>query len=419
MKIFFALSLFATMMLIATESYSQIAKHIIIIRTDDIGANYNIDHTIPTPNIDRMASQGLTITTNYALIACAPDRVMFETMNYNQYIGIYKNPAGVGLPNTGIPTKIKPVSKYFQDAGYRTGFVGKWHIGDKADQLPPKRGYDESVYFPGGGRKYDPPTALYRNGNKFTTHERLDTIWQEEAVAFIKRNKNTAFFLAVNTNSGHKPLSPSAQQLARCTIGTLEQREFCGLVTGVDDLTGAILDNAPPNTLIIFDSDNGCMNGGACNNGPLRGGKGEAVGEAGARVPGIVWWKGVLPAGQKRTVPTITMDLSTTALQAAGIALPKKISGIGQLNYWKTNKPNPTRCLFWGTTQTRGAVRCGNFKYYTDDGVMYDVVHDISEARDLSKSNPTMTAKLIKALKAWQSKLPPPNYQTFPGGGEE
>ena len=124
------------------------------------------------------------------------------------------------------------------------------------------------------------------------------------------------------------------------------------------------------------------------------------------------------PQGRNELFRLLLWIFPRLLLQAAGIALPKKISGIGQLNYWKSNKPNPTRCLFWGTTQTRGAVRCGNLKYYTDGGVMYDVVHDISEARDLSKSNPTMTAKLIKVLKTWQSKLPPPNYQTSPGGGE-
>ena len=114
MKIFFALSLFATMMLIATESYSQIAKHIIVIRTDDIGVNYNIDHTIPTPNIDRMASQGLTITTNYALIACAPDRVMFETMNYNQYIGISKIQLELGYLIQEYPPKLNQYQNTFK-----------------------------------------------------------------------------------------------------------------------------------------------------------------------------------------------------------------------------------------------------------------------------------------------------------------
>ncbi|MCX7826754.1 MAG: sulfatase-like hydrolase/transferase, partial [Verrucomicrobiae bacterium] len=320
--------------------------NILILLSDDQGyADLGCQGAkdIPTPNIDSLAKSGVRCTAGYVSAPmCSPSRAGLLTGRSQSRFGheINWEPDHPADPNDkrGLPLTEKTIADHLNAAGYRTGLVGKWHLGEAAPFHPNRRGFDEFFGFVGGGHDYfcenyttTPPANRPRYAHYLTPLERngapqpvatgyLTTVLGKEAAAFIHRNKAQPWFLYAAFNAPHSPLQATPELLERVKhIADEKRRTYAAMVVGLDDAVGAILkqlrdDDLEERTLIFFLSDNGgplARNGSL--NTPLRGEKGGML-EGGIRVPFLVQWKGVLPAGKTYNRPVSSLDILPTAL---------------------------------------------------------------------------------------------------------
>jgi arylsulfatase A-like enzyme len=226
-----------------------------------------------------------------------------------------------------------------QQAGYATGWVGKWHLGSAPEFHPQKRGFQETFGFIGGGHHYlnwqvkpeaEYNVPVFRNGNPVEVKEHLTLAFGHEAAAFIRRHKHGPWFLYLAFNAPHGPLEPTAERLARfASIPNLTRRKYAAQVSLMDDALGEALDalrqsGQDKRTLVFFFSDNGApppFQDIGASNGPLRGYKGDVY-EGGIHVPFLVRWPARLPAGKDYGLPVSSLDVFATALACAGVPMP-------------------------------------------------------------------------------------------------
>jgi len=417
--------------------------NILLILSDDQGyadAGFQGCKDIPTPNLDRLASEGLHFSNGYVTHPfCSPSRAAVMTGRYQQRFGHENNP--FYDPNDhleGLPMTEKLLPQFLRDAGYVTGWIGKWHLGAAPEFRPENRGFSETFGFLGGGHHYlnwmaspgfegpEYNIPIERNGKPVDVTDHLTIAFGNEGEAFIKRHQKEPWFLYLAFNAPHTPEEPTPERLARfVSIADPKRRAYAAQVSLLDDAIGNVLTavretGQERRTLVFFFSDNGGPIGkswnGSCNL-PLRGGKGQVY-EGGIRVPFVISWPGVLPAGHTYDFPVSSLDVFPTALSVAGVPMPtdKIYDGVNLLPYLtgaNTNAANPQ--LFWRSGSRQEAVRDHDSKLVqsgNDPQALYNLSADIDETNDLSAARPNDVSRLRSMLDGWIKTLVPP---AFPG----
>lgn len=317
--------------------------NVVIFLADDLGVAdigaQGRSADVRTPNIDSLARNGTRFTDGYVTCpVCSPTRAGFLTGRYQQRFGHEFNPGPSRPENFGLPKDQVTLANAFKQNGYKTGLIGKWHLGNDAGLKPQDRGFDEFFGFLGGAHKFinneTPENAvndIYRGNAAVGEKEYLTDAIGREASAFVTRHAKEPFLAYVPFNDVHSPLQAPPKYTDRFPDEKDPKRkQLLAKLSALDDAIGGVLktlreQNLEENTLIFFFSDNG---GPTPNNGsrntPFSGYKGQVL-EGGIRVPYIVQWKAKLPAGQTLSQPVSSLDIFPTALAAAGGTLPSDV----------------------------------------------------------------------------------------------
>jgi len=325
-----------TLLFVALANFSHAASkpNIIIIVADDLGyADLGIHgcKDIHTPHIDSIAKNGVRCTSGYVSGPyCSPTRAGLLTGRYQQRFGHEFNPgpAGNNSPAFGLSLDETPLPQLLKNAGYKTGMVGKWHLGSTEKFNPINRGFDEYFGFLGGANSYNHGKTIVSNivrGTKpVDEKEYLTDAFAREAVAYVDKQKNAPFFLYLTFNAVHTPLQASPKHdIDIDRIPNPNRRTYASMLFAMDDAIGKLLakldkENLTENTLIFFISDNGGPESvNFSDNGHLKGVK-ATTWEGGIRVPFFVQWKAVLPKGKVYDNPVIQLDILPTVLAASG-----------------------------------------------------------------------------------------------------
>jgi uncharacterized sulfatase len=312
----------------ASETDSKSRPNVVLILADDLGYGDLGCYGHPkfkTPHLDRMAAEGARLTHfNTPMPFCAPTRASLLTGRYPFRCGMNGNPAPDGGPAAdalALPEGEVTLAQLFQQAGYATGMVGKWHLGHKLpEQMPTGRGFDEylGILYSNDMR----PVELVEGTEAIeypVVQATLTRRYTARALDFIERNQAKPFFLYLAHVMPHKPLATTEQYYRQSGAGL-----YGDVLMDLDAGIGEVLDKLKKlkleeNTFVVFTSDNGPWFGGST--GGLRGMKGSTY-EGGFRVPCIARWPGKVPAGHVNDSPAVMMDLFATVLKVAGIAPP-------------------------------------------------------------------------------------------------
>ncbi|MFW3168939.1 sulfatase-like hydrolase/transferase [Geodermatophilus sp. CPCC 206100] len=411
--------------------------NILIIIADDLGwadlSSYGAPH-ISTPNLDRLAKEGVRFTDGYAgSSTCSPTRISLYTGRYpgRLYAGLSEPIAGPDAldPLRGIPPEHPTLASLLRSVGYATVMYGKWHCGSLPNFSPLKSGWDEWLgNFAGGvdyfskvnrGGRYD----LYENDVPYQDLRYYTDILTERAIEYVHRGHQKPWLMNLNYTTPHWPWegpgdeAVSDQLTARATSGdtsALFHRDggsvakYVEMVQDMDASIGEVLralrdTRQDRNTIVLFKSDNGGERFSYM--WPLRGAKIDAL-EGGIRVPTILRWPAGVSGGQVSDLPVVTMDWNPTLLAAAGAAPDPgyPMDGRDLSDYlWGSGQP-PEGDLFWRVVD-QGALRRGKWKYWVSHNVdrsvreeaLFDLVADQREEANLAGKEPTVLADLRNA----------------------
>lgn len=414
--------------------------NIVLILADDLGINDlacygRREHR--TPSLDRLAAQGIRFSSAYApQPICSPSRAALMTgqcparLNLTSYLP--------GRPDAPSQPLLQPrmegqlqreettLAELLQAAGYATGLFGKWHLGGRGFE-PTDQGFDLAVSPPAN------PKNIEESGGKG------EFIITEAAEAFLAANHDRPFFCYVPHNNPHIPLAATAERIEKHR-GTFHPA-YAAMIETLDESVGRLLAkldelNLSKRTIVIFTSDNGGLHvlefpgTPATYNRPFRAGKGYVY-EGGLRVPLIVRWPGVAPAGQTSDAPLLLTDLMPTLLRAAGIDPAKTVGPLDGIDVTPLllGKTVPERALYWHfphyTNQggrPAGAIRQGNWKlieqYEDNSAELYDLANDPGESNDLAPQSTERVQSLLDELHTWRARvgaqMPTPNLQFQP-----
>lgn len=442
--------------------------NVIVIFTDDQGYGdlgcYGSPN-IETPNIDRLASEGIRFTSFYAALFCAPSRAQLLTGSYAARVGHARNPA----PNAAFglhPAEIT-VAELLKGAGYATMCIGKWHLGDAPEFLPTRQGFDQyfglpfsndmwryhpnmpprenedalmkatreraaytgyagqgNYYRPGAGFPNDLP--LMRGEKVIETNpdqRQLTTRYTEAALQFIEAQREKPFFLYLAHNMPHVPLFVSEKFAGKSARG-LYGDVMMEIDWSVGQITAKLRElGLDERTLVIYTSDNGPwlgygIDGGSA--GPLREGKGTTW-EGGMRVPAIFRWPGKIPAGGRTDAIAANFDLLPTVARFAGATPPaeRKIDGrdLGPLLTGQTPR-GPHEFFHYtggsmeGRVNYRG-IRDARWKLVVEAGEdgklapteLYDLGADISEKFNRASKHPDVVERLRAAAQNFYDEI--------------
>ena len=427
------------------HSQEKISKkdhpNVIVIMTDDLGyvdVGFNGSIDIPTPNIDRIAKQGVKFTNGYTPYpVCSPSRAGFITGRYQQRFGYERNVQyRPNDPKMGLPKTEKTIPEVMGQVGYTSGVIGKWHLGAHISNHPLNRGFDFFYGHLGGGHRYFPEeltiedsysisdeplsyrTWIMRNHQPEKTNQYLTDEFSDEAVEFIEKNHKGPFFLYLAYNAPHGPLQATSKYLNRFDhIKDKKRKTYAAMVSAVDDGVGRILDrlkslDIEKNTMIFFLSDNGGpepKNGS--NNGPLREGK-SSIYEGGNRIPFAMQWTGEITS-MVYEFPVSSLDILPTiaALTDAPLAANNPLDGVNIIPYLKGEKQGrPHQTLFVRKfDDDLYSVRDGDMKLITksENSIkeLYDLNKDLGEENNLAVTFPDEVNRLDSLRQAWDSQL--------------
>ncbi len=434
--------------------------NIIFIFTDDqgfadVGANKSVGDIL-TPNIDLLAATGVRMTNGYATAPqCSPSRAGLISGRYQQKFGLDDNRL------TPFPLSQKTIAERLVEAGYKTGIVGKWHLGvdsnskiwyeevyapnstssfnpnripdsEKVKYFPENRGFQDN--FAGEINTYRTNFNFDAQSTELTTIKntrfRVD-VATDAAQAFIKRHNKDPFFLYVPYYAPHVPLQATEKYLSRFPGGMSERRRYAlAMISAVDDGVGRIVESIKSygledDTIIFFMSDNGAPMGmtmddvmpvsnpaGVWNgsiNTPWVGEKGMLT-EGAIRVPFIVNWPNNLPAGLVYNEPVITLDASATALSVANADLTN-IDGMNLITVLNDDQTTLDRDLYW-RFWNQAAIRSGDWKYLRtgeNKEFMFDLSTDKHEKQNLISENIMLATAMKNRLSSWSESLLRPN----------
>ncbi|MBI1830135.1 MAG: sulfatase [Planctomycetes bacterium] len=355
--------------------------NIIVVYVDDLGygdLGCFGNKKIKTPNLDKMAKQGIRFTSFYvAQAVCSASRAALMTGKYSNRTGIL----GALGPNAknGLAREHVTIAEMLKLIGYRTGIIGKWHLGHLPEYLPTRRGFDEYYGLPYSNDMWpNHPTTKFPDlplieGEKVIAKNpdqtKLTTDYTERAVQFIKKNKDHPFFLYLPHTMPHVPLFVSERFKGKSEAGL-----YGDVVMELDWSVGEILRTLKDlgiddDTLVIFTSDNGPWLSYGNHGGSawlLREGKGTTW-EGGVRVPFIARWPGRIPADKTQPVPAMTIDLLPTFSKLTGAKLPQgKLDGkdITPLLMGEAGAKSPHDAYFFYWNNELHGVRSGPWKLY-------------------------------------------------------
>ena len=406
----------------------------VIIMADDLGygdlACYG-HPTIRTPELDRMAAEGMRLTQFYSgSPVCTPSRAALMTGRYPARSGLCGQrrvlfPDSIG----GLPDSEITLAEALAPAGYRSTCIGKWHLGYQPQYLPPNHGFEHYFGIPysndmgaetaGGRLRGWPKTPLIRDlavVEEDPDQTQLTRRYTEEAIAFLREaaTGDQPFLLYLPHTMPHVPIFASEK-----FKGSSPRGLYGDVITELDWSTGEILrtlreTGLAANTLVFFTSDNGPwlsqgLGGGSA--GLLREGKGSTW-EGGVRVPGIAWWPEHVPAGRVSPAIASAMDLFTTCVALAGAPQPKDrpIDGLDISPVLLHDEPGPRQTLFFYRDTEVTAVRHGPWKahFKTQSGygqpkpdahepaLLYHLDRDPSEKIDVAARQPDIVAELTR-----------------------
>ena len=426
--------------------------NIVFILADDLGwtdlACYGSKY-YETPNIDRLAAQGLKFTSGYTCGPnCQPTRAALMTGQYSPRTGVYtvgsidrfnwqSRPLRPVDNVTKLPRNKTTVADALKKAGYATGLFGKWHLGEDAGNHPAQRGFDEALVTM--GRHFEFVTNPKKNYPEGTY---LADFLTDNAEDFIRRHRDKPFFLYLPHFGVHAPRQARTNLIAKFkakpAVAGHDDPVYAAMITSVDESVGRIVKllddlDLSRNTLVIFSSDNGGVGGyvregikkagDVTDNAPLRGGKGMLT-EGGVRVPWIFRWPGKIAKGESDQ-PITSVDLLPTLLDVAeatpprdqsldGVSLMKLLTSGGKekLNrdaiYWHFPGYLGAGQNSWRTTPA-GAIRSGDWKlleYFEDNRLeLYNLRDDLGEKQDLASKFPARAQELHSKLLAWRKSV--------------
>lgn len=425
-----ALALLSPLLTVAADR----PPNVVIVFADDMGygdLGCFGNKVIRTPNIDRMAADGIRFTDFYvAQAVCSASRTALLTGCYPNRLGIL-GALGPASRN-GIHDRETTIAAMLKAKGYATAIYGKWHLGHHSEFLPTRHGFDDYFGLPYSNDMWPQhPTAKFPElplieGEKTIKlnpdQSQLTTWYTERAVKFIETNKEKPFFLYVPHAMPHVPLFVSEKHKGKSKAGL-----FGDVIEEIDWSVGEILaalkkHDLERNTLVVFTSDNGpwLSYGNHAGTAPtLREGKGTTF-EGGVRVPFVARWPGKIPAGSTCSEPAMTIDLLPTIAKFTGADPPKlTIDGkdIGPLLTATKRARSPQEAYFFYWGRELQAVRSGKWKLHfphnyqslkepgkdgkpgryesaRTDLALFDLGADPGESMDLSAANPDVVARL-------------------------
>jgi arylsulfatase A-like enzyme len=398
-----------------------------------------------TPNIDRLATQGMKLTNHHHHQNCTPTRAALMSGQYSSRTGVYtvggidrfdwsKRPLRPVDNVTHLPLDRVIVAQAMKNAGYATGMFGKWHIGQDGAYHPGKRGFDEAIVSMGAHFDFvtDPKTA-YPKG------QYLADFLTDKAVDFIQRHKDESFFLYLPHFAVHAPHHAKPELIERFKkkpgVGGHNNPTYAAMIASVDESVGRVMAKLDElklaeNTVLIFASDNGGVGGyvregikragDITDNTPLRSGKGSLY-EGGTRVAFIVRWPGKVKPGSVCDVPTIHVDMYPTLVALGGGRLPEKqiFDGESLVPLFREPAAKLAREAIyqhfpgylgagadnWRTTPV-SYIHAGDWKLmeFLEDGrlELYNLRDDLGETKNLAAAMPEKTKELHAKLIAWR-----------------
>lgn len=445
--------------LLVSAAHAAAKPNIVFILADDLGytdvACFGSKY-YETPNIDKLAAQGMKLTNHHHHQNCQPTRAALMSGQYAPRTGIYTvggidrfdwstRPLRPVDNVTSLPLEKVIIAKALQGAGYATGMFGKWHLGQKDEFHPGKRGFDEAIESSGVhfNFKTDPPV-------EYPKDQHLADFLTDKAVDFIQRHKAEPFFLYLPHFGVHSPHQAKPELIAKFKdkpgVGGHKNPTYAAMIASVDESVGRVVEELEKqgiadNTVVIFASDNGGVGGyqregikkseDITDNAPLRSGKGSLY-EGGTRVPFIVRWPGVTTAGSSADIPTIHVDFYPTLLEIAGAAAPENqpLDGESLAPLFRDAKATLKRDAIyqhfpgylgagentWRTTPV-GLIQSGSWKlmeFFEDKHLeLYNLTDDIGETKNLATEMPDKAKELHTKMLAWResvgAKMPTPN----------
>ena len=384
-----------------------------------------------TPNLDRLAAEGLRFTDAYANSpVCSPTRFALMTGRYQYRLrGAAEEPIGSaarGRDDLGLPASHPTLPSLLRDSGYRTALIGKWHLGYAPHFSPLASGYDTFFGPLGGGvdyfshRDWAGVHDLYEGSNQVRRSGYLTDLISERACEVIHRLRSAPFMLSVHYTAPHWPWETRDDAGESARIGSAILHVDGGsvdtyrtMIRQMDEGIGAILaalesSGLAEDTLVVFTSDNGGER--FSDTWPFVGRKMDLL-EGGIRVPLIARWPNAVPSGAVTAQTTITMDWVATMLDAAGVdAHPDyPLDGASLLATFADPTRVVERELYWRMKhRDQRAVRHGDWKYLAQDGFnyLYDLSHDSRERANLARREPARLRDLQQRYARWASAMP-------------
>lgn len=435
------------------EGADKSKPNIVFIMADDLGytdVSCFGSRYYETPNIERLATQGMRLTNYHHCQNCAPTRAALMSGQTGPRTGVYtvggidrfdwsRRPLRPVENVTDLPLNLDILPQPLKAVGYATGMFGKWHLGERGEYHPGQRGFDEAIST--AGKHFDfvtNPPVEYPKG------QYLADFLTDRAVDFIERHRDGPFFLYLPHFGVHSPHHAKPELIDKFkdkpAVGGHNNPTYAAMIASVDESVGRVMKTLDglklaDNTVLIFTSDNGGVGGyereglkkagDITDNAPLRSGKGSLY-EGGVRVPFIVRWPGVTQAGSACDTPALHLDIFPSLLEIAGAAAPRQVlDGESLAPLWRDPAAKLKRdAIFqhfpgylgaggdtWRTTPV-SLIQSGDWKLmeFLEDGrlELYHLSDDIGETKNLAAAEPEKAKSLHDRLVAWRAEVKAP-----------
>ena len=435
---------------------STTKPNLIVIMTDDMGwadVGFNGCKDISTPNIDRIANEGVRFEEGYVSFpVCGPSRAGFLTGRYQDRFGFTTNPSiDPNNPISGLPLEEETMAQVLKKVNYNSAIIGKWHMGTHPNFHPLERGFDYFYGFLSGGHNYYPEqltindlsevkrkwqwyrTKIIENRTKVKTDDYLTDELSAAGVNYINKQAkdDQHFMLYLAYNAPHTPLQATEKYLSRFPKITDKKRKtYAAMVSAVDDGVGRILEalkekGLDENTIVVFLSDNGGAHNNASDNGPLRGLKGDLF-EGGIRVPFAMRWKGTIPEGNSYKKPISSLDIMATIVAQSNVKIDpnRPLDGVNLIPFLTGAEIGaPHDYLFWRKwEQNAMAIRHGNYKLIANklkqkaSPNLYNLSKDKNERIEIGFEKKKISKQLHRKWQEWNSEM---KDRIFPTLGQD